>query len=168
MATYAIARGLSLQSRTTYFATVKAVDFTGKSSYIVSRGVSIDSTDPVVDGVMLTGITHFQSRLRLEWNQIIDDESGIGGVEWGLGTRPGSSDIAGWNQVSLDLNTGVQLNTTTLNLYEGEIVFASLKVCAHGAMQSTVRACLFVLGVEWSWSCECGLVPCISFGLQSP
>ena len=128
MATYAVARGLSLQSGTTYYATVRAVDFTGKSSYVVSRGVSIDTTDPIVEGVVLTGITQFQSGLELAWNGIVDEESGISGVEWGLGTRPGSSDIAGWTSLSLDLNTGVEIDTTQLDLYEGQIIFASLKV----------------------------------------
>ncbi len=131
VATSAVVRGLSLQSRVTYYATVKAVDFTGKSSSIVSRGVSIDTTDPIVEGVVLTGLTQFQTSLQLAWNGILDEESGISAVEWGLGTRAGSSDIAGWTPVSLDLNTGIEIDTRKLNLYDGQTIFASLKVSSN-------------------------------------
>ena len=128
VATYAVARGLSLQSGVTYYATVKAVDFTGRSSEVVSRGFSVDVTAPVVEGVTLSDLGDFESSLKLSWLGVTDEESGIAGMEWGLGTRLGSSDIAGWNRVDLDLNTGIQLDTTSLGLYDGQIVFASLKV----------------------------------------
>lgn len=128
VATYAALRGLSLQSGSTYYATIQAVDFTGKSGYVVSRGVTIDATEPKLEWVELAGIAQFQTSLRLEWNPVRDDESDLVSLEWGLGTRLGSSDITGWREATLDQNTGVELNTTGLQLYEGQVVFASLKV----------------------------------------
>lgn len=128
VATYAALRGLSLQSGSTYYATIQAVDFTGKSGYVVSRGVTIDATEPKLEWVELAGITQFQTSLRLEWNPVRDDESDLVSLEWGLGTRLGASDITGWREATLDQNTGVELNTTGLQLYEGQVVFASLKV----------------------------------------
>lgn len=128
VATYAVARGLSLQSGLTYYVTVRATDFTGSSGYTVSLGVRIDTTKPSVEWVGLMGITSFQTSLQLEWTGIADEESDVTGMEWSLGTRPGSSDVTGWREVDVELNTGLTINTTQLNLYQGEIIFASLKV----------------------------------------
>lgn len=126
--TFAVVRGLSLQSGVTYYATVKATDFTGMSSYAVSQGVSVDTTEPVVGGVELQGTTQFQNGLELIWDQILDEESDIVGVEWSLGTRPGSGDITGWRQASLEDTTRLRVNSTGLGLYQGQVIFATLKV----------------------------------------
>lgn len=128
VATYAAIRGLTLQSGITYYATIRAVDFTGQSSYVVSPGVSVDTTKPVLSGVELTGFTQFQNDLQVEWNLVTDDESDILSLEWGLGTRPGSSDVIGWSETGLDQNTGVQPDVVQLDLFDGQIIFASLKV----------------------------------------
>ena len=128
VATYAVIRGLSLQLGATYYATIQAVDFTGKLSHAVSRGMTIDFTAPSIGGVQLIGTTKYQSGLALEWNAIKDVESDIISLEWGLGSQPGSSDIIGWTGTRLEYNTRITLNTTGLELYEGQLVFASLKV----------------------------------------
>ena len=128
VSTSAAVVGLSLRAGITYYATVLAVDFTGKSSYVVSHGVSIDTTSPIVEWVGLSGITQYQNGLQLEWNMVADDESDIVYVEYGLGTRPGSSDVTGWRETDLHHNTGIQLDTTDLSLSQGQIVFSSLKV----------------------------------------
>lgn len=128
ISTFAAVRGLSLQSGTTYYATVQASDFTGRSSYAVSRGITIDTTEPIVEWVELQGVAQFQNGLKLEWGLIMDEESDIISVEWGMGTRPGSADVSGWQQASLERNTGLEINTTQLDLYQGQLIFATLKV----------------------------------------
>ena len=124
----AIITGLSLQSGSTYYAILQAVDYAGRMSYIVSRGITIDVTPPIIGGVRLVHITQFQSELSVEWNVIHDGESGISSLEWSLGTRPSSSDIAGWNEFVWGQDTRVTFNTQYLSLYEGQLLFASLKV----------------------------------------
>lgn len=126
VATFAAVRGLSLQSGNTYYATIKAVDFTGQTSYAVSCGVTIDTTEPIVGWVGLQGVTQFQNGLELEWDPIVDEESDIVSVEWGLGTRPDSGDVTGWRQASLDYTTGLGINSTAL--YQGQVIFATVKV----------------------------------------
>ena len=128
VASYVAVRGLSLQSGATYYATVQATDFTGRTSYAVSRGVRIDITEPSVGGVWLIANVSFQTSLQLEWNRVTDDESDVTSLEWSLGTRPGSSDITGWRLAGMEQNTGLTVDTTQLNLYEGQIIFSSLKV----------------------------------------
>lgn len=128
VATYAAVRGVSLQPGVTYYATVRATDFTGRSGYAMSRGVRIDTSEPILKGVRIAGITSFQSSLQLEWNLVTDDESDVTSLEWSLGTRFGSSDITGWRLAGMEQNTGLLINTTQLALYEGQTIFASLKV----------------------------------------
>lgn len=128
VATYVAVRGLALQSGATYYVTIQATDFTGRSSYAVSRGVRIDTTEAYVEGIWLTATASFQTNVQLEWNLVTDDESDVTGLEWSLGTRPESSDITGWTSAGMEQNTGLTLDTTQLNLYEGQIIFASLKV----------------------------------------
>ena len=97
----------------------------------MSQGVTIDTTPPVIEVVELAGTTQFRSNFSLKWNIIRDDESEVTGLEWGLGTRPGSSDIVGWSEMSLQLDSEMRIDGSGLDLYDGEIVFASLKVCVH-------------------------------------
>lgn len=136
VATSAAVVGLSLDTGLVYYATVLATDFTGKSSYVVSLGVSIDTTAPIVEWVGLSGITQYQNRLQLEWTMVTDDESDIVSLEFALGTRPGSSDVSGWGEVDFYHNTWIHLDTTDLSLYQGQVVFASLKVLNVFAMFS--------------------------------
>ena len=128
VASYVVVRGLSLQSGLTYYATIRATDFTGRHGYVVSSGVRIDTSEPIVGGIRLTDIASFQTNLQLEWNLVTDSESDITSLEWSLGTRLGSSDITGWRSAGMEQNTGLVINTTQFNLYDGQILFASLKV----------------------------------------
>lgn len=128
MATSALVRGLSLQSGGTYTASLRAVDVAGLSSVLVSRTITIDTSPPVVIGVRLEHPDQFQTHLSLEWDLMQDRQSGISDLEWGLGTRPGSSDVSGWNRFTWNEGTGLRLSTQGLPLYGGQLVFASIKV----------------------------------------
>lgn len=128
VANSALVGGLSLQSGSTYYASLLARDAVGLSSILVSRTITIDTSPPVVTGVRLEYVDQFQTRLRLEWDLIRDTESGIGDLEWGLGTRPFSSDVSGWNRFTWNEGTDLSLPVQGLPLYEGQLLFVSVKV----------------------------------------
>ena len=127
VATDTVARGLSLQSGHTYYATVRATDFTGQSSYSVSHPVTIDTSAPVIGRIWVANTTYYSGGLELEWDPVEDIQSEIVGMEWSLGSRPGSSDIHGWTAVNLtDAVAGVLVNDVRFT--DGQLIFASLKV----------------------------------------
>ena len=127
VATDAVARGLSLQSGHTYYVTIRAVDFTGQWNYSASHPVTIDTSAPVVGQMWITNTNNYSNGLELEWNPVEDLESDITGMEWSLGSHPGSSDIYGWSAVNLsEALTGVLVKGVELS--DGQLVFASLKV----------------------------------------
>lgn len=127
MSAFAVIRELSLQTGIAYYATVQAEDFTGKSSYAVSDAITIDTSEPAVEWVQLQRTSRFESGLQVEWSVVLDEESDIVSVEWGLGTRQGSSDVAGWEETSLERRE-VEIATRELALYQGQLIFATLKV----------------------------------------
>ena len=128
VATSAAVRGLSLKPGSSYYATVRATDLVGHSSSLTSRLVTIDTTPPTVSGLRLEGVSQFRTSLDLEWNRIQDMQSGIVELEWSLGTRPYSGDLSGWNEFNGNGGTGMRIPTGQLPLYEGQRVFASVKV----------------------------------------
>ena len=123
----AVATGLSLQSGHTYYATIRATDFTGQSGYSVSHPVTVDITAPVIGQIWVADTTNYSSGLELEWDPVEDIDSGVIGMEWSLGSRPGSSDIHGWTAVNLtEAVTGVSVKGVEFR--DGQLIFASLKV----------------------------------------
>ena len=128
VATYAVARGLSLQSGITYYATIRAFDFVGQYANGFSQAVTVDTSPPIVKRVWIEGANDcFRSELNLMWDVPSDVESGIAGMEWGLGTRPGSSDVVEWNGVDVTLDvTGVSVDKTQFD--DGQVLFLTLKV----------------------------------------
>ena len=124
----AAVRGLSLQPGTSYYATLHATDMVGHSSSLTSHLVTIDTTPPTVSGLHLEGVSQFRTSFDLEWNRIQDMQSGIVELEWSLGTRPYSGDLSGWNEFNGNGGTGMRMPTGQLPLYEGQRVFASVKV----------------------------------------
>ena len=57
---------------------------------------------------------------------VVDPESGVSGIELGLGSRPGSSDLLEWTTANYgdELETYIDLAGIT----DGQLVFASLQV----------------------------------------
>ena len=127
VATDTVATGLSLQSGHTYYVTVRGVDFTGQHNYSVSHPVTIDTSPPLIGQIWIANTTDYASGLKLEWDPVEDLQSGIAGMEWSLGSRPGSSDISGWNSVDVSDAVG-GVSVKGMELYDGQLVFASLKV----------------------------------------
>ena len=127
VATDAFVRELCLQSGHTYYVTIRAVDFTGQWSQSVSQPVTIDTSLPEVGQIWISNTTHYSDGLELVWDPVEDLESEIIGMEWSLGSRPGSSDTYGWSSANLtDALTGISVKGVEFS--DGQLVFASLKV----------------------------------------
>ena len=126
VATYAVARGLTLQSGTTYYATIRAWDFTGQSSYAVSLGVTIDTTPPILNRVWVEMSDLQSSSLEMKWDPLEELESEIVSMEWGLGSSPGSSDLIEWTIASLESISGAEL--IDFSHQDGQFIFLSLRV----------------------------------------
>ena len=138
VATDTVARGLSLQSGHTYYVTIRGVEFTGQSSYSVSHPVTIDTSAPLVNQIWISNTTNYSNGLELEWDPVEDLQSDIVGMEWSLGSHPGSSDIIGWTSVNLsEAITGITV--TGMEFYDGQLVFASLKVSLLHSYWHTYR-----------------------------
>ena len=122
-----VATGLSLQSGHTYYVTIRATDFTGQSNYSVSHPVTIDTSVPVIGNIWISNTTDYSDGLELEWDPVEDLQSDVIGMEWSLGSRPGSSDISGWNSVNVSEAAG-GVSVRGIQFYDGQLIFASIKV----------------------------------------
>ena len=100
-----------------------AHDFTDQWSEVTSPGITVDLTPP-------TGPSHFNlvntdntySTVPL----CVDLESGVTGMEIGLGSRPGSSDLLEWTVTSY--GTGLETYINRSGIRDGQLVFASVQV----------------------------------------
>ena len=109
-----------------YILSLTAHDFTGQWSDVTSPGVTVDLTPP-------TGPSHFHlvnpdstySAIPL----VVDTESGVGGMEMGLGSYPGSSDLLEWTTTSY--GDGIETYIELAGINDGELVFASLQVLLY-------------------------------------
>ena len=127
VATDTVATGLSLQSGHSYYVTVRAIDFTGQSNLSVSHPVTIDTSAPIIGKIWIFNTTDYLDGIELEWDPVEDLQSDVIGMEWSLGSRPGSSDISGWNSVNIsEAATGVTVRG--VEFHDGQLIFASLKV----------------------------------------
>ncbi len=126
VATYAVARDLSLATGVTYYATIRGTDFAGHVTTAHSQPVTVDTTSPSVCDVLIEGVTSYVSDgLTLRWGVPRDDESGVTSVEWTIGSRPGSSDLIGWTLVDVGATETI-VDGTQFN--DGQTIFLSLKV----------------------------------------
>ena len=124
--TYAVARDLSLESGLTYYVTIRGTDFVGHVSDAYSQAVTVDTTPAGSVRVWVEGGSSYSSTgLTLNWERPVDVESGVGGLEWALGSRPGNSDVVEWREV------GVAQTREGLDggmFRDGQTLFLSLKV----------------------------------------
>ncbi len=102
-----------------------AYDFTAQWSQDTSPGVVVDVTPPSFGSIWLEGVTNGES-LRAFWDPVEESESELALVEWGVGSRLGSSDLMAWTPVTMDETGGSSLEE--LELADGQLVFISLTV----------------------------------------
>ena len=105
--------GLNLQESVTYFANVKALDFAGNESSVVSGdGITIDQSGPVTgsisDGdsvdVDWVNVNFLASG---NWSGFTDELSGIQEYEYSLGLSPGQTQVVTWTSAGLEDNITV-------------------------------------------------------------
>ncbi len=128
VATYAVARDLSLDTGLTYHATIRGIDFVGHVTDAYSQPVTVDTTPPYITNVWIEGVSNYtMNGLTLNWDLPRDGESGVSGVEWAIGSRSGSSDGMEWRRVDVsvtqELVEGAKFN-------DGQTIFLSIKVSA--------------------------------------
>lgn len=63
---------------------------------------------------------------------VVDTDSGVSGIEIGLGSRPGSSDLLEWTAASY--GAGLEGFINLAGISDGQLVFASIQVYGHDAV----------------------------------
>ncbi len=85
-------------------------------------------TPPTFGSIWLEGVTDTDN-LRAFWDPVEECESELVTVEWGVGTRPGSSDLMAWTRATTDQISGSPIDG--LELVDGQLIFISLVVRSH-------------------------------------
>ncbi|KAK3801475.1 hypothetical protein RRG08_010055 [Elysia crispata] len=87
---------LNLAEGSMFYASVKAFDFTGKSTVVTSSGFIVDNTPPIVTNAQFQFDYKYltaTNTLSLCWpNMFVDPESSIASYKYAVGGRPGHTD----------------------------------------------------------------------------
>ncbi|XP_060084880.1 uncharacterized protein LOC132564227 [Ylistrum balloti] len=121
--------GLQLQNGHTYYATVTAKDFAGRSTTQMSHAVIIDVTPPIKSDKSIKIDRHFNSRTGVGacWKEVFSDlESGIQRYMWAVGSEPGYDDILSYTDVG-DVVCAVQDGNIVLDIHEGHAYYITIK-----------------------------------------
>jgi YHS domain-containing protein len=122
--------GLSLTSGQTYFFSVTAVNGAGLTgSATNSNGQKVDSTAPSVPPAVRDGTgtdistTNSTTQLSANWDASTDNESGISGYQYTIGTTAGGTQTVNWTSLSNVLT----VTKTGLSLTVGQTYYFSVK-----------------------------------------
>ncbi|CAC5390405.1 unnamed protein product [Mytilus coruscus] len=120
---------LRLQNGNEYFASVKAYDFTGKSTTVTSAPVIIDNTPPerTLSKIQISErqIKNF-TELNACWKDVfLDNESGIDYYMWGVGSRKGHDDVIPFIKTEQDCEVSTKHND--FDIQEGHSYFITVK-----------------------------------------
>ena len=119
-------------------------DFTGQWGDAHSLGVTVDDTPPSHDSMWLGSEIALSLNsgysVAFGWSPVVDTGSGVVGLDWCFGSRPGTSDLHQWTglQSPYTLRTAAQ----GLGLADGQLLFASMLVRRAGV-------CVCVGGGVW-------------------
>ena len=117
-----------------YYFSVRATNNVGLQSSIgTSDGIIIDITPPLLPVVTDDGEYSYASDSLHATIDSTDNESGIAGYAYCIGTAPGSDDIAPWTS-----GTGPSVNVYDLSLVQGTKYYISAKVCNGAGIWSEV------------------------------
>ncbi|XP_033751510.1 LOW QUALITY PROTEIN: uncharacterized protein LOC117335547 [Pecten maximus] len=120
---------LQLQNGHTYYATVTAMDFAGRTTTKTSPGVIVDVTPPLKSDKPIVIDRHFSSRTGVGacWMEVFSDhESGIQKYMWAIGSEPGYDDILSYTDVG-DIVCAVQDETIVLEFHEGHAYYITIR-----------------------------------------
>nr|XP_034301655.1 uncharacterized protein LOC105322112 [Crassostrea gigas] len=139
---------LKLQSGHIYYATIKAVDFAGRTTVKVSDPVIVDTSPPVKTdlSVTITG-RHIVSSAEIEacWKGVFyDPESEIDHFMWAIGSQPGYDDIMAFTREESDC--GENSRNNPLSLMEGHAYYISVKAINKAGLMS--------LATSWAYNVD--------------
>jgi len=113
----------------------------GQWNNVVSSGVTVDTSVPIVAPPWVEGTTDHTRSLALRWDPVRECESKVMRVEWGLGSRPGSSDLLEWSVARIEEISGT---TSVVESQDGQLVFLSVKVISV----RVINGCKNVIGLS--------------------
>ncbi|XP_063408929.1 uncharacterized protein LOC134692410 [Mytilus trossulus] len=137
---------LNLQNGHDYFASVKGIDFSGRSSTAHSASIRIDSTPPhltskpiVIDG---RHIRNF-SDINACWKDVFFDlESGIKHYVLEVGSKPNFGDIVQPIETSEDC--GVSIQYLDINAHQGHAYFITVKAINKANLVTTASSWAYI------------------------
>lgn len=130
--TAGIATGLQLEEGETYWASVMATDLAGNAIISHGDGVTVDLTPPSVGSVIdiseidnqldqsYTGST---TSLMASWSGFLDNLSGVGSYEYGVGSNELEIDLKAWTSV----NSDTVATDDSFSLTNGQTYFVSIR-----------------------------------------
>ncbi|KAL9987468.1 hypothetical protein ACROYT_G001781 [Oculina patagonica] len=121
----------SLEEGHNYASGIEVVNAVGLVTVNWTNGVVIDSTPPVVSNLKLTFYPQGDF-LKAEW-LVIDKESGLKSVAWGLGTTPETNDIKNITAIS-PLVTNVSISSVSFQ--QGSTCFFNIFAINNGGLSS--------------------------------
>ena len=125
----------------------------GQWNNVISSGVTVDTSAPIVTPPWVEGTTDHTHSLALRWEPVRECESNVARVEWGLGSRPGSSDLLEWSVARTEEISGT---TSVVESQDGQLVFLSVKVISV----RVINGCENVIG--WSRAKNVCYMICLS------
>ena len=115
----------------TYASGIEITNAVGMKVVYWTNGVLIDSTPPVVTNLRVTFYPKEDS-LKAEW-LVIDKESGLRTLTWGLGTTPETNDLKNFTSVS-PLSANVTISSVSFQ--QGLTCFLNLLAVNNGGLLS--------------------------------
>ncbi|XP_052707847.1 uncharacterized protein LOC128183063 isoform X2 [Crassostrea angulata] len=137
--------GLTLHGGHTYYATVKATDFSNRTTVQTSGSVTVDTSPPIkFDKPITLPGRHITSTAEIEacWKDVFrDPESGIDFFMWSIGSQPGHSDIMEFTKESSEC--GINNKNQRLDIKEGHAYYITVK--AYN------KARLMTIATSWAY-----------------
>ncbi|KAJ8299760.1 hypothetical protein KUTeg_023820 [Tegillarca granosa] len=138
---------LTLLNGHKYFATIKAKDFVGRVTTVVSEPVIVDTTPPIKSDlpIYISG-RHISSKNELKacWSGVFSDiESGIKEYQWSVGSQPGYRDIM--NFLTIKEECGVSGRSQLLNLRDGHAYFINVKAINNAGLTSIASSWAYIV-----------------------
>lgn len=107
-----------------------ATDHTGQQTLVTSHGLTVDLTPPRFGRVWIDTPTTIAVRsltqLTPKWDLVRDEDSGISGLYWALGSSTGLSDLSPWQKI----NRIASSITVNMSFPDGQPMILSLLVCS--------------------------------------
>ncbi|XP_021364672.1 uncharacterized protein LOC110457646 [Mizuhopecten yessoensis] len=140
--------GLRLQTGHAYYATVKAYDFSGKSTSATSELTRVDNTPPEKTSATITMLSRHivsHSAVQVCWTDVfLDYESGISSFSWALGSEPGDDDVMTFTSVESLTECAETHPDAHLNLTDGQAYYVSVIARNRAGLSSLATSWAFV------------------------